>query len=148
MPGSKTYPGNAIQRTFNPFAGNSNTVVYDFSFKNSGNQSEQYAFELILSSTVKPKDLSSKQAGNVVINKSSFVLSPNPAKNYFNINLSAWKTGGTIMLRLSDVSGKLIMQQKMYAGIQRVDLPVLQKGLYIVTITSGKETRAEKIVIN
>ena len=39
------------------------------------------------------------------------------------------------------------MQHKMEAGMQRVDLPSIQKGIYIVTITSGKEIQTQKLVV-
>ncbi len=145
MPAVKT---NNIQRTLNPLAGNRNSLVYDFTFNGSGNQPKQYAFELILSTAAKPQNIKSKTADNAItINKSSFILSPNPAKTYFNINLSAWKNAGDIVMKLSDISGKLIIQQKMNAGIQKVNLPALQKGVYIVSVSSGKEIQNQKLVI-
>jgi hypothetical protein len=129
-----------------PLAGDRNTLVYDFSF--NGNQSQQYAFELVLSSAQKPQKVNSQPKSNVIAkNNTGFMVSPNPAKNYFDVNLSAYKNAGSVTLKLSDISGKTILQQKMNAGIQRVHLPFLQKGMYIVTITSGKESQNQKLVI-
>jgi hypothetical protein len=44
-------------------------------------------------------------------------------------------------------TARAILQQKMNTGTQRVYLPSLQKGVYIVTITSGKEIQNQKLVI-
>ena len=103
---------------------------------------------MILSSAQAPQKINSQaKSGVTAKSNSGFTLSPNPARNYFNINLSAYKNAGSIMLKLTDISGKLILQQKLNATIQRVDLPSLQKGIYIVTIISGKQTQNQKLVI-
>lgn len=138
---------NNIQRSFNPLAGNRNSVVYDLTF-NGGDPSQQYAFELILSTRELPQSVKNTGVDNAfATNKSSFMLSPNPAKTYFNINLSAWKNASNLVLKLSDITGKLMMQQKINEGTQRINLPALQKGVYLVTITSGKEIETQKLVI-
>jgi hypothetical protein len=146
MPDAKTNADNTIKRVFNPGAGNRNTLVYDFTF--NANQSQQYAFELILSSASRPQRINSETTNDITAtNNAGFMLSPNPAKNYFDINLSAYKNAGNITLKLSDITGKAVLQQKMNAGAQRVYLPSLQKGLYIVTVISGKEVQNQKLVI-
>lgn len=145
LPETKLPANNGVQRRFNPLAGNGNSLVYDLSLNSGG---RQYAFEMVLSTAPKVKAISSNQSDNIIMaGKNGFVISPNPAKSYFNIDLSGWKSTGNIMLRLSDVSGKTILQHRMVAGMQRVDLPSIQKGIYIVTITSGKEIQTQKIVI-
>jgi len=142
MPATKT--NNIIQRTFNPLASDAQHLVYDLNFNRNG---KLYAYELILS-TAKPQSAGSKTAGNAVAaNNRNFAISPNPAKNYFNINLSAYKNAGDIILKISDVSGKLIMQQRMNAGTQRVNISSLQKGMYIIAIVSGKEMQTQKLVV-
>lgn len=144
-PHTNTIPDNSFKRTFNPLASNGKNIVYDISFNNNGNQ---YAFELVLSTISKPQSISSSSKENAIVpEQKSFTISPNPAKNYFNINLPSWKNAGNIVLKISDASGKIIMQQKADAGMQRVNLPSLQKGLYIVMITSGKEMHTQKLII-
>ena len=44
-------------------------------------------------------------------------------------------------MKLSDATGKLIMQQKVNAAMQRIELPALQKGLYVVTVISEEEMK-------
>ncbi len=145
MPETKAPSNNSIQRVFNPLAGDGKNLVYDVTLTNGG---KQYAFELVLSADSKSKSISSAKTENAVTREQrNFVISPNPAKNYFNINLSSLKNAGDIKLKLSDISGKTIMQQKVIAGMQRVNLPSLQKGLYIVTLISGKEIRTQKLVV-
>ena len=145
-PGSKIIASKAIERKFNPLASDRHTLVYDFSF--NGDQSKQNAFELIISFAKKPQQVTSDAKSSVIAkNNTGFMISPNPAKNYFDVNLSAYKNAGSITLRLSDISGKTVLQQKMNAGIQRVHLPSLQKGIYMVTITSGKQSQNQKLMI-
>lgn len=145
IPGTNEPARNNFQRTFNPLASSGNSLVYDLSL-NAGNRS--YAFEMILSNAPKTQPVVNNQQDNsIVANSNSFVISPNPAKSYFNVNLSGWKNTGNIILRLSDVSGKTILQHKMEATMQRIDLPSIQKGIYIVTITSGKEIKTQKLVV-
>ena len=145
MPETKTPSNNSFQRVFNPLASDGKNLVYDVTLTNGG---KQYTFEMVFTSVSKPKSMVSVPTENAVTTgQQSFAISPNPAKNYFNINLSSWKNAGDILLKLSDVSGNPIMQQKMVAGMQRVNLPSLQKGLYVVVVTSGKEIRTQKLVV-
>jgi hypothetical protein len=142
---TKTIAANTIKSVLNPLASDAHKLVFDVTFNNGQSQQQ---FQMILSSGQVPQKINS-QTKNEATGKSNsgFILSPNPARNYFNINLSAYKNAGSIMLKLTDMSGKLILQQKLNATIQRVDLPSLQKGIYIVTIISGKETHNQKLVI-
>ncbi|HEX5150440.1 MAG TPA: T9SS type A sorting domain-containing protein [Parafilimonas sp.] len=145
-PGANTIAGKGIERRFNPVASDRNKLVYDFSF--NGDASKQNAFELVLSFAKRTQKVSSQAKGDVIAkNNAGFMVSPNPAKNYFDVNLSAYKNAGSITLKLSDISGKTILRQKMNAGVQRVHLPSLQKGMYIVTIISGKQSQNQKLII-
>lgn len=145
LPETKLPANNGVQRKFNPLAGDGNSLVYDLSLNTGG---RQYAFEMVLSTAPKAKAVNSNQADNIIVaGKSGFVISPNPARSYFNVDLSGWKSAGNIILRLSDVSGKTILQRRMGAGMQTVNLPSIQKGIYVVTITSGKEIQTQKIII-
>jgi len=140
MPATNANANGIIQRTFNPLASNGHQLVYDLTIKGK-------EFELILSPVTKPQNLASKTRDNIAANKSSFVISPNPAKSYLNINLAAYKNAGDITMKISDISGKPVLQQKINAGTQRVNISSLQKGIYIVAIISGKEVQTQKLAV-
>ncbi|MGE5426393.1 MAG: M1 family aminopeptidase [Methylococcaceae bacterium] len=50
-------------------------------------------------------------------------------------------------LRIVDVSGRTVMQMPLKAKDSTVDTNGLQKGMYIVEITAGKDSKREKIVV-
>ena len=144
MPAANTNTANTIQRRFNPLLSNAYNLVYDVIY-NNGKGLKQ--FEVILSSGVKPKSISSNTTNSAATVYKRFVISPNPAKTYFDIDLRNYKNANDITLKLADVSGRFIMQQKMEAGLQRINIASLQKGMYIVTITSGKQVQTQKLIV-
>lgn len=77
----------------------------------------------------------------------TFAISPNPAKNYFNITIN--NTGSaSSTVRVSDIAGKIVLQKQVQGnGIKTIDLPALQKGIYIVTLISGKQINSQKLVV-
>jgi hypothetical protein len=143
-PATKISTANAVERRFNPFLSNAGRVVYDLIY-NNGKESKQ--FELIIPAGVKSKSNSSNTTSNAVTASNHFVISPNPAKTYFDIDLRNYKNADNLMLKLSDVSGRFIMQQKMHGGLQRINISSLQKGMYIVAITSGGQVQTQKLVV-
>ncbi|MBG9377489.1 T9SS type A sorting domain-containing protein [Panacibacter sp. DH6] len=81
-------------------------------------------------------------AGNKVL------LSPNPAKGYFTLNLGSYKMQESITMIITDLSGKKIMQQQLAAGsVQQVALPNVQKGMYIVSVIAGKSIQTHKLMV-
>lgn len=50
-------------------------------------------------------------------------------------------------LRIVDVSGRTVMQMSLTATDSPVDINGLQKGMYIVEVTTGKDIKREKIVV-
>ncbi|CAN5189617.1 hypothetical protein BH11BAC6_BH11BAC6_14530 [soil metagenome] len=137
---------NNINRQYNMQMSNGKTSAYDFTY-HSGQK--QFAFQLVLKPIVKQQVSKSAVSSNIMQQSNSNILiSPNPAKNYFTLNLTGYKTQGNVMLKLTDVSGKNIMQQRVQAGsVQNINLPHLQKGLYIVTIISGKNINTQKLMV-
>lgn len=121
---------------------NEQSLIYNINVR-APNNTGAYSFQMILS----PQRKNSTGAASeetLTVTKKSFVISPNPAKNYFIINISS---NGNSTLSMNDVSGRLVLQKKMQPGMQKVDLPSLQKGLYIITVTTGKEILKQKLVI-
>jgi aminopeptidase N len=50
-------------------------------------------------------------------------------------------------LRMVDISGRTVLQVPLKAMDSQIDIKSLQKGMYIVEVTQGKESKREKIVI-
>lgn len=121
---------------------NSQSLTYNISIR-SGNGTDAYSYRMILSPQ-RNRSTSTASEEAVTVTKNSFVISPNPAKNYFSANVSS---KGNATLSMHDISGRLVLQKKMQQGLQKVDLPSLQKGIYVVTLTTGKEILKQKLVI-
>lgn len=137
---------NKPGRQFNMQMSNNNASVYDFNYISG---QKQFAFTLVRKSIMKPPLAKAATSNNIALQGDNKVrISPNPAKNYFTVDLTAYKTQESAILKLSDLSGKQLMQQKVQAGsVQNINLPYLQKGTYLVTIIAGKEVRTQKLMI-
>ncbi|MCB8998823.1 MAG: T9SS type A sorting domain-containing protein [Bacteroidales bacterium] len=73
-----------------------------------------------------------------------FSANPNPVKDELNI---AFRTSSkTREIRLSDLNGRMIINQTSAAGSIRLDLTGLNSGIYLLNITEDGNTYTEKIV--
>lgn len=137
---------NTTGRHFNMQMSNGKTAVYDFNYTSG---QKQFSFSLMRKSIMKPQAAKAAISSNITLQGNNKILiSPNPAKNYFTLDLGGYKTQGSVILKLTDVSGKHIMQQKVQAGsVQNISLPYLQKGMYLVTLVAGKEIHTQKLMI-
>lgn len=76
---------------------------------------------------------------------------PNPASSSVNVDLSGMITNGDILLKLTDVSGRQVMQQKISgaskASNHTIDVSRQTPGIYMLTIQTGKEQYVQKIVV-
>lgn len=130
--------------SFNHFESGGDAMVYDVNVPGK-NSSSGYSFKIIQTIKKTAAIANADASGAQQTSASSFVISPNPAKHYFNININSHNPS---TLTLHDLSGRLVLQQKMQsAGVQKVNLPSLQKGVYIVTVTTGREILKQKLVI-
>lgn len=144
LPGMHT--NNKPGRQFNMQMSNGKASVYDF-YYSSGQK--QFAFSLVRRSIAKPQAAKAAISSSITLQGNNKVrISPNPAKNYFTLDLSGYKTQGSVILKLNDLSGKQLIQQKVQAGtVQNISLPYLQKGMYLVSIITGKEIHTQKLMI-
>ena len=137
---------NNIDRHFNMQMSNGKTAAYDLTYTSG---QKQFAFRLTTKPTMKQQAAKAATSSNITLQGNNKVLiAPNPAKNYFIVDLSGYKTQGTVLLRLTDVSGRNMMQQNVKAGsVQNISLPNLQKGMYLVTIIAGKDINTQKLMV-
>ena len=89
-------------------------------------------------------------AGIETSRSSAFSIYPNPAENYFTIQLNL-KTESNIEILLSDISGRTIMQKnfgKLSSGNQNISIDTeLSDGIYWVNVISNQGTSIQKICI-
>ncbi|MEM9051218.1 MAG: T9SS type A sorting domain-containing protein [Bacteroidota bacterium] len=75
--------------------------------------------------------------------KLDFEVFPNPAQQYFTVDLK--ETFGK--LNLFDLTGKLILQDRIGSVIQRVDTSNLTEGIYLIQISAENKIYHSKIII-
>lgn len=68
---------------------------------------------------------------------------PNPVVDTFNVNLSSKFNANSVTVTVSDLTGKTV---KTFAGVSAYNVSELASGVYVVTITDGKNTETKKIV--
>lgn len=80
----------------------------------------------------------------------SLKASPNPARNYLNLQMENFPLG-TYQVQLLDVLGKLVYQQKIdyRQTLMAIDLPVhsLPKGVYVYQVVGENVKQAGKVVV-
>ncbi len=74
------------------------------------------------------------------------LIYPNPAAGFFNVSISD-KARRMDNLQVMDIHGRLITQQKVIEGLQRVSVPTLSDGVYLVKISDGKDSVIKRIII-
>jgi len=69
---------------------------------------------------------------------------PNPAKSQVHIK---WSVTEPAILRLSDISGKIIRTEKLINGMTDINIDHLPKGLYIIQLQAGQNLATGKLVV-
>lgn len=96
----------------------------------------------------KNKILNKVSAEQVTQNASNEItLAPNPARHYFTLSLKQ-DIQKTATLKITDMTGKVVLQQALAgSNVQKINIEGITKGLYIVTVVSGKSTFNQKLII-
>lgn len=71
---------------------------------------------------------------------------PNPAINWLYVDLS-WRKDGEVTVKLSNTSGQVVLQEKLNAGVHRINISSLPRGFYILTVISSKDVQTEKLIL-
>ncbi len=79
--------------------------------------------------------------------QSSVNIFPNPAQNLINIRINPIITAAH--LSIQDITGKSIFQKNInfHKGFIQVNLPDLNKGIYIIHVFNDQFTTVEKLII-
>jgi hypothetical protein len=74
-----------------------------------------------------------------------FSVFPNPSNGSFFVSVPVDLTSASI--KLTDISGRLILQREMNMSTEQVNTEVLSKGIYILTLQSNRGTASKKLVV-
>jgi hypothetical protein len=131
--------------SINRMASDGRKVIYDFpSIINPANKSV-IPLQMILT-TQKPERITSITSENISDKKQQdFLISPNPARKYFYVGFNT--AGKSAILKITDLAGRAILQAPLKNNNEKVDISNIPKGLYIVSVISGKEILSGKLVV-
>ncbi|HUH73537.1 MAG TPA: T9SS type A sorting domain-containing protein [Chitinophagales bacterium] len=81
-----------------------------------------------------------------IYTRSSIPLSiyPNPAKNQVRVE---WNTTEPAILRLADITGKIITTKRLSNGFTEINVSQLPKGIYIIQLESGQDMAVSKLIV-
>ena len=82
---------------------------------------------------------------NQVSNATKIAIYPNPSTGLVTVTIPTLNEG-TVMY-VTDMIGKEVYKTSVTNNSTNLDLTGLQKGMYMITISNGKSTQVEKIVI-
>ncbi len=75
-------------------------------------------------------------------------ISPNPAKNQFNLNIKDFS--GKVSIQIIDINGKLIntINDNDFSNQKSIDISNLQTGIYVLKVTGNDLNYTEKLIKN
>jgi Secretion system C-terminal sorting domain len=95
---------------------------------------------------VKELDADGKAAFSKVVllqynSKPSVVVYPNPVKD--KLYITGLTDNGSI--KITTINGSIVLQQNIVRGLKYIDISRFTTGIYVLTVTSDKETKTLKI---
>lgn len=78
-------------------------------------------------------------------NNIKFAVYPNPANNLVNVATDA---DNNTSITLTDLSGRVLVQQKATAFVTQINTGNFAKGIYLVTVSTNGSNATQKVVIN
>jgi hypothetical protein len=78
-----------------------------------------------------------------------YAVFPNPARDFVTISISQFPTAGEAYIRLLDVSGRVLLMQKMTSSPQQLSVSAFAGGLYFLQlIAAEKVVYTQRIIIS
>jgi len=74
----------------------------------------------------------------------SYLVYPNPANDYVNINLQGIR--GDVSLRIYDLQGRLVKETMLNSLDSQIDVSDLSKGVYIISVDEEKEAISKRLI--
>jgi chitodextrinase len=83
------------------------------------------------------------------ISKSRITIYPNPAKEFFIVDISTVWSTTPLIIKVSDSTGRIQYCQTVAQGITQISIPTtrLHGGLYLVTVETNNSRVVEKVVV-
>ena len=75
------------------------------------------------------------------------LVTPNPATEFININVSGNNTNEVYTVTISDMSGKKLIQTQSSNDVLRIAINKLAKGIYIVQIANAGKIFTQKVIV-
>lgn len=90
----------------------------------------------------------SKVVSIVVESNNKYVITPNPAKNFFTVSGNGNVQTGSATLLVRDLAGHTILQQRLSnTSSQTINISGLTKGMYIVRIIASGTVQTQKLLV-
>jgi len=84
---------------------------------------------------------------NETNNEPSFSVSPNPATASIKIEIPGDLANSNEQLCIYNITGSLVLQEKISDNISNINISAFPKGVYFVTISSNTNIHTEKLII-
>jgi len=110
-----------------------------FGFNNANNATTCYTLKVQLGTA------SVLGGGAEITNNGSLKVYPTPATNVLNVSTPAQLSGNST-LKIVDVNGVVVLQQKVTSSLQQIDISRLAKGVYMIKTEDGMNTSSSKFV--
>ncbi|WP_165764595.1 S8 family serine peptidase [Flavobacterium cyanobacteriorum] len=120
----------------NPVAGQTYTITVSHKGNLTGLQPQAYS--LIMSNVTDVLSVSENL-------DTAFSIYPNPADEYINIRNSSSADVSNFKVTMFDLQGRVVKQLDTFA--ERVNVSELTAGVYLITLTNGKQSYTQKIII-
>ncbi len=111
-----------------------------FGYNGANNATTCYTLKVQLGSATIFTNNNAIASGNTVLK-----VYPNPAFDILNVSVLG-ETNGKGIIKIIDVNGAVVMQQKVNNYIQQVDISRLAKGVYMLKIENGSSINSSKFV--
>lgn len=118
----------------------------EFSGVTAGNYNAQVASNEGCNSELYPFTVEFEPDYLLELSQSGIEIYPNPAQKYFNIVLPEG-IEKNVKIKITDLSGKLIISRKIYQKRTQIDINSLYKGNYILLIQSGDNNYQGKLIV-
>ncbi|MHB9140518.1 MAG: T9SS type A sorting domain-containing protein, partial [Paludibacter sp.] len=81
--------------------------------------------------------------------ESNLTLWPLPANDMLNVSWSSANNSDMSTLKMFDTYGRLVMNKEIkYTSDLKLNVSDLPSGIYLLKLTTGKETLMKKLIIN
>lgn len=78
---------------------------------------------------------------------SQFEIYPNPASHEVSIQIPESLIGDQLQIELRDLSGRLLLSERVYSSTTLIQTGDISSGTYIVTLTDGLQKSSQKLLI-